>query len=69
MEQKKGFAKKNLWVEKSDEKRGPDGVFPLSRYSAPAVAHVVRVRAKRGIEGVRRNEGVFFLGFALFSSS
>ena len=31
---------------------------PLHRYSAPAVAHVVRVRAKRGIEGVRRIEGV-----------
>jgi hypothetical protein len=47
VEQKKGCAKKKLWVEKSDEKREPDGIFPLSR----------------GIEGV------FFLGFALFSSS
>ncbi len=28
----------------------PDGIIPLSRYSAPAV---------RGIEGVRRTEGVF----------
>jgi hypothetical protein len=31
------------------ENQDPDGILPLSRYSAPAV---------RGIEGVRRIEGV-----------
>ena len=41
-------------------------VLPLCRYSAPAVAHYVRVREKRGIEGVRRTEGVPFSGFAFF---
>ena len=33
-------------------------VIPLSRYSAPAVAPFSRVQEKRGIEGVRRTEGV-----------
>ena len=38
----------------------PDGLFPLSRYSAPAVVPFGHVQEKRGIEGVRRTEGVFF---------
>ena len=60
LEVEKSLRQKKMLVEKLDETREPDGVIPLCRYSAPAV---------RGIEGVRRREGVFFLGFALFSAS
>ena len=47
LEVEKSLRQKKMWVEMLDEKREPDGVFPLSR----------------------GNEGVFFLGFALFSAS
>ena len=42
-----------------DYKFGVD-VIPLSRYSAPAVVPFSHVQEKRGIEGVRRIEGVIW---------
>ena len=44
---------------------GPASHPPL-RYSAPAVVSFGHVQEKRGIEGVRRTEGVLFSGFAFF---
>lgn len=39
-------------------------VLPLSRYSAPAVVPFSHVREKRGIEGVRRTEGVYLFAIS-----